>query len=282
MRPGLPPLLCVILRITFGHEPRSDCDPEPLPAHIALLDGDGRIVSVNEAWRRFGHANALQGPAHAIGLDYVGVCESSASAGSAEAAAVAKGVRAVLSGRAGDFAIEYPCHSPSEQRWFLLTVTPLSEDRTGGAVVMHLNITERVRAEQAMRRSSELLDAVVAGTPDTVFVKDRHGRYLMCNAAFGRFVGRDPAQMIGLDSVALFGPEVAGPLLDDDRRVMNSGTVQTREHELPGLDGIRTFLDTKVPLRDEHGAVTRDRISRDLTTRAITRCSRSTADSRSV
>jgi len=263
----------LLLRHSQDHLRRNEAEKQSailnaLPAHIALLDADGRIVSVNEAWRRFGRANALQGPADAIGLDYVGVCESAASAGSAEAGAVAEGVRAVLSSRAGDFAIEYPCHSPTEQRWFLLTVTPLSGERTGGAVVMHLNITERVRAEQAMRSSAELLDAVVAGTPDTVFVKDRQGRYLMCNAAFGRFVGRDPAQMVGLDSVALFGPEAARPLLDDDRRVMESGTVRTREHDLRGPDGIRTFLDTKVPLRDEHGAVCGViGISRDTTER---------------
>src|SRR3984893_17932072 len=33
-----------------------------LPAHIALLDTRGRIISVNEAWRRFGSADVTQGP----------------------------------------------------------------------------------------------------------------------------------------------------------------------------------------------------------------------------
>src|ERR1700682_4007869 len=42
-----------------------------LPAHIALLDTRGLIISVNEAWRRFGSANAVQGPGHGIGVNYL-------------------------------------------------------------------------------------------------------------------------------------------------------------------------------------------------------------------
>ncbi len=33
-----------------------------LPASIALLDGQGIILSVNEAWQQFGRANAARAP----------------------------------------------------------------------------------------------------------------------------------------------------------------------------------------------------------------------------
>src|SRR5512133_3637923 len=46
-----------------------------LPAHIALLDTQGRIISVNEAWRRFASANALQSPGYGIGLNYLEICD---------------------------------------------------------------------------------------------------------------------------------------------------------------------------------------------------------------
>jgi PAS domain-containing protein len=42
-----------------------------LPAHIALLDTQGLIISVNEAWRRFAGANVLQRPGYGIGLNYL-------------------------------------------------------------------------------------------------------------------------------------------------------------------------------------------------------------------
>ncbi|MGK2952320.1 MAG: PAS domain-containing protein [Thiobacillus sp.] len=46
-----------------------------LPANIALLDTQGLIVLVNEAWRRFGDANAAHGPGHEVGINYLAVCD---------------------------------------------------------------------------------------------------------------------------------------------------------------------------------------------------------------
>ena len=41
---------------------------DALPAHIALLDGTGTVVSVNEAWRRFASANAFGNDDFGVGL----------------------------------------------------------------------------------------------------------------------------------------------------------------------------------------------------------------------
>lgn len=42
--------------------------------------------------------------------------------------------------------MEYPCHSPTEKRWFLLQANPRLYER--GAVISHVNITERKLLEQ--------------------------------------------------------------------------------------------------------------------------------------
>jgi PAS domain-containing protein len=112
-----------------------------LAAHIALLDTKGIIISVNDAWRRFASAKVIQGPGYEVGLNYLDICEGARGNGSSEAHLIAEGIRSVLGGREKSFSIEYPAHSPTEHRWFLLTVTPLNDDRPNGAVVMHLNIT---------------------------------------------------------------------------------------------------------------------------------------------
>ena len=57
-------------------------------------------------------------------------------------------MRRLLQGESTSFAIEYPCHSPAEEHWFNLVVTPLREDARAGAVVMHIDITERKQAEE--------------------------------------------------------------------------------------------------------------------------------------
>ncbi len=129
-----------------------------LPAHIALLDADGVIVSVNDAWRQFATANHLQGPAFAIGINYLTLCDRVRGGNDSEAHTAAEGIRAVLDG-AASFSLEYPCHAPAERRWFQMTGAPLSHASGHGVVVMHINITERKLAEIALRESQATMAA---------------------------------------------------------------------------------------------------------------------------
>ncbi|MBS1230124.1 MAG: response regulator receiver modulated diguanylate cyclase/phosphodiesterase with sensor(s) [Proteobacteria bacterium] len=119
-----------------------------LPANIALLDSRGLIVSVNEGWRQFAQANALQSPDFGLGLDYLQVCDAAPRENGHEAHPITEGIRSVLAGGESRFSLEYACDSPSEQRWFLMTVTPLPGTPPKGAVVMHLNITEHKKSER--------------------------------------------------------------------------------------------------------------------------------------
>ena len=119
-----------------------------LPAHIALLDFQGRIIFVNGAWRRFAAANEFLALESGVGLNYLQICDEAKGASSEEAQAVAAGLRSVLDGETQSFSLEYPCNAPHEPRWFQLTVTPLSQDHPSGAVVMHMDVTERQAAAE--------------------------------------------------------------------------------------------------------------------------------------
>ncbi len=124
---------------------------DSLSAQIALVDASGEIFLTNEAWRRFARANGTPPREVYEGANYLAVCDSAGSAGSEDAAAFADGLRSVLDGRLEEFAMEYPCHSPTEERWFVARATRfLAGDGVAeGAVVAHENITERKLAEEA-------------------------------------------------------------------------------------------------------------------------------------
>ena len=66
------------------------------------------------------------------------------------------GIQEVLDGKRALFEFEYPCHSPDEKRWFVLRATPLGDGQEG-AVVAHINITKRKKAERRLRRNRDLL-----------------------------------------------------------------------------------------------------------------------------
>ena len=113
-----------------------------IPFCTALLDEDGNILAVNEAWRRFGRDNdADRATSRGVGLNYFDVCLASDER---DAVSVVQGIREVLSGRKGEFELVYACHSSSQLRWFRLYVrpTPGLSPGDGMAVVAHLDVTE--------------------------------------------------------------------------------------------------------------------------------------------
>ena len=128
-----------------------------LAAHIAILDGDGSILAVNSAWRKFAESNPSASRTVAEGMNYLRVCDSATGECADEAGEAASGIRAVLAGETEMFSLEYPCHSPQEKRWFNLRVTRLPGDGPARAIVSQENITTRRVAEDALRRRVEEL-----------------------------------------------------------------------------------------------------------------------------
>lgn len=138
-----------------------------LTEHLAVLDAQGVIVSVNRAWERFAAENSRPGQtANAVGVSYKRVCMAAAGQpGGEEALAAWAGIEAVLSKAQPQFTLEYPCDSPDQSRWFCMRVYPMLAGRQG-VVVVHENITERKHAEATLRQSEERLSLILHGTRD--------------------------------------------------------------------------------------------------------------------
>ena len=122
---------------------------DALTAQIAVLDGRGDILMVNDAWRRFAADNGYSGPGLGVGDNYFGACIDDAE-GDEEGPRIAAGIRGVMARKSLVFEQEYPCHSPQEQRWFLLRVTRFESEGEVRAVVAHEDITRRKLAEEAL------------------------------------------------------------------------------------------------------------------------------------
>ena len=137
---------------------------QALPTQMAVLDQSGTILYVNAAWKAFARENGAPLLAEtSVGRNYLASSSLAEGDGADEGLEASRGIAAVLAGTLPFFTLEYPCHSPHEQRWFLLYAAPLPGER-GGAVVEHLNITERKLLEQqvvaANQEMSEFLGLV--------------------------------------------------------------------------------------------------------------------------
>lgn len=119
---------------------------DSLAEHLAVLDAQGTIVRVNEAWRRFAADNGdpdlrHSGPGH----NYLSACASAALT-DPDARRAHDGVTAVLRGNLPRFTMQYPCDSNGQRLWFLMHAAPVAH-AGGGAVVSHIEITAWVDAQ---------------------------------------------------------------------------------------------------------------------------------------
>lgn len=131
-----------------------------LPAMIAVLDREGRIVATNAAWERGAHA---RGGAHiGVGADYREACRSSGSDPYARAAL--DGLDALIAGRIESLELGYPCPAHEfDDSWFLLQARPVSSGDWSGIVVVHSDISayrRGLRQENAREQSQHASDAL--------------------------------------------------------------------------------------------------------------------------
>jgi diguanylate cyclase (GGDEF)-like protein/PAS domain S-box-containing protein len=213
-----------------------------LPAHIILLDPQGFIVSVNDAWHQLTCRNALIDSQYGIGLNYLAVCDGAWGDGAPDAHEVATGVRAVLAGSVPRYSFEYPCKSPTEQLWFLLTVTPLNDGHPNGAVVMHVNITEQKRGEERSRRFGTAMDAIV----DAVYLVDRSSmRFIHVNNAACRMQNLTREQLLVLEPSTILGIPRAELELTYDSLIAGGVDAKPLEMLRRGADGSDTWVEVR-------------------------------------
>lgn len=232
---------------------------EDNPSMYFMVDANGTISSVN----RFG--------AEKLGYTIAELTEKSALDlfyGEEDKVAAARVLQQCL---------DYPnqlfhanlrkVHKDGHVLWVNLTARAVSK-MNGASVVLIVceDITERKRAEQALAESHNLLNAVVEGTEDAIYVKDLAGRYLMINTAGARFLGKHVDEIIGKDDRDLFTSDTVENVLASDRQVWATGEAQMFEETATAADVTRTYLATKNVYRDAQGKVIGlIGISRDIT-----------------
>lgn len=213
--------LVPIDRIKASEEARRESEQflhatlDSLSAEVAILDAHGIILFVNRAWREFAIQNNWRDPRLGVGSNYLDVCEQAARATlrdeGATIRAVLAGIRAVIEGREPDFTIEYPCHSPTEQRWFTIRVRPFEAAGPRRVCIAHENITEqrlaqlaliqeterRQRSAEAARDAATQLAAIVENAVDAIITINERGEIQSVNAATERMFGFGSEEVVG-------------------------------------------------------------------------------------
>ncbi|HKX27814.1 MAG TPA: sigma 54-interacting transcriptional regulator [Blastocatellia bacterium] len=120
-----------------------------LPAHVVVLGGDGVIIDASESGEFSDQTRPSILQCSALGVNYLDLCGKAAAEGNLFAQEALSGIRTVMMNHAAEFNLEYPCHSPTQRRWYLMQIDPMPRDH-GGVVISHTNITDRKLAEEEL------------------------------------------------------------------------------------------------------------------------------------
>jgi len=133
------------------------------------------------------------------------------------------------------------------------------------AVLISLGITytrliltqrEQETGAEALRQSHQLLNSIMEGVNEVIFVKDLQGRYVMINTPGARMIGRTtPSEVIGKTDFDIFPLDTAHAVKTADDQVIRTRKTTIYETPMTFPSGMRTFLTTKSPHLGPNGEV---------------------------
>ncbi|MBI2505973.1 MAG: response regulator [Candidatus Latescibacteria bacterium] len=124
---------------------------DAFPGQACIVDAQGWILAVNQAWQTFAADNGAVWAREGERVNYLEVCERATGEGASQAAQFAAGLREVLSGARPRFELEYAGHAPQERRWFVAAVTRFTLAGRLCLLVFHHDISDRQRHAEATR-----------------------------------------------------------------------------------------------------------------------------------
>lgn len=192
---------------------------DALQAQIAVIDATGEICYVNQAWRDFAGSNGMAFDYPWEGKNYLAVCKSGQSDEGLQAAAL---IEDVLFGRRAEAYFEYPCHSPTTQRWFMMHVVIIPTTRM--CVISHHNITDRKLIEEKVEELS-LHDPLTGLGNRRLFLQESHRQWLR-NQRYHTVMS---VLMIDIDHFKIYNDHF-GHLAGDQCLIAVADVIQSNAH----------------------------------------------------
>ncbi|MEM7041723.1 MAG: EAL domain-containing protein [Pseudomonadota bacterium] len=158
-------------------------------AKVAIVDRQGTIMSVNEAWRQYAIAHGFEDEALGVGTNYLELCDHVEGPDADYARQASKALRSILAGNVCIQTFEYVCASVDHEQWTMFVASPLSSKWAPGAAILHVDISPTKDVEQALRQSEKRLREHFDALPILVAYVDRTHRYQFNNQAYESWFG---------------------------------------------------------------------------------------------
>lgn len=166
-------------------------------------------------------------------------------------------------------------YSAGETRYFEVRKTPILNKRgeVNGTQVIFWDVSAHKRVKAELDQERQLLNALLANTPDNIYFKDLDGRYIRISQAKAkRLALNHPLDAVGKTDSEFFDSEQVLRARQDEQSVIQTGrSLVSKEEEIAWPNGTNTWVSTtKAPLRNFVGDIIGTfGISRDITSRKL-------------
>jgi PAS domain S-box-containing protein len=243
---------------------------QSLSAHVVVLDHAGRITYTSRSWDEFALANRADITCVTIGVDYLSVCRQAADRGDATAMTALAGIEGVMRGRVPTFTIEYPCHGPTADQWYVMHVNPMPPEH-GGVVISHTDITAQKHTKAAFAEQKTKYQEIFEGARVAIWEVDYTGlralverlrasgvtelrRHLREHPEITReAVARVKVRDLNRHAVQLHAAPSKRALLSDPARIVGPEMEEAVVDQLVGLADGRPFLEGETTVRTWDG-----------------------------
>ena len=164
-------------------------------------------------------------------------------------------INETLAGMRTKVSLRY--HRKKDGTVFPVEISSSTFDLSGQRVLCGVvrDITERIRAEEAIRQQMNLQQTLIDTIPSPMFYKDTEGRYLGCNSSFESYIGLSKASIIGKTVYDVAPLDLADIYREADLALFNDPGIQQYEtcfqyadgtrHDVLFIKGVFTDLDGK-------------------------------------
>lgn len=180
---------------------------DSLAASVCVLDGAGKIIFVNRAWRRSAENATPVLPDHGLGMSYLEICEHATGEGQEDALRFGKGLRDLLDGIQEEVSAEYSCGTGDEQGWYFASARRFVGSGPLRIVVSHENITAQRRAREALQAAESRFRSAVEHSFECLSLTNGDGICIYTSPSARRISGWTPEELTGKPLLDFVLPE---------------------------------------------------------------------------